>query len=60
MCPDEKIIDRIAGMIASCPIGIEPIQYVRDKLAGEGMSDYSIFLAYKAAELLNKSRESLF
>lgn len=59
MVPDESVITRVAGIIASCPIGVDSIQVVRDKLHAEGMSEYNIFLAYKAGEMLAVTRENL-
>lgn len=59
MVPDDSVISRVAGMIASCPIGVDAVQHVHDKLASEGMSEYNIFLAFKAGEILAVTREGL-
>lgn len=53
--PDEKRIEMVANSLAAGA----PIEHIRADMIDLGYSEYSVFLAVKAAEILNVTRENL-
>lgn len=53
--PDEKRIEMVANSLSAGA----PIEHIREDMISLGYSEYSVFLAVKAAEMLNVTRENL-